>query len=148
MVRNGYSMVELVVVVLILAVLTCLAVPRLRFDAVGKVDAEAVARRISTDLRLARSRAILQATQSPAGCALTMTGSEPYQGYDIVDLRDSTLIASHDLPADVRCTGGRRFEFSPLGGLKEGSDTELQVSSQGRTLTVSVLAATGMVKCL
>jgi type II secretory pathway pseudopilin PulG len=141
-------MVELLVVVLILAVLTCLAVPRLRFDAVSKVNAEAVARRISMDLRLARSRAILQAVQSPAGCALTMTGSEPYRGYDIVDLGDSNVIASHDLPAGVRCTGGRRFEFSSLGELKEGSDTQLQVSSQGRTLTLSVLPATGTVKCL
>jgi type II secretory pathway pseudopilin PulG len=141
-------MVELVVVVLILAVLTCLAVPRLRFDAVSRVNAEAVARRIRMDLRLARSRAILQAVQRPAGCALTMTGSEPYRGYDIVDLGDSSVIASHDLPAGVHCTGGRRFEFSSLGELKEGSDTQVQVSSQGQTLTLIVLPATGTVKCL
>jgi len=96
MARNGHSMVELVVAVLLLAVLTSLAVPRLRFDSVGKMNAEAVARRIGADLRLVRSRAILQATQSPAGCAATMTGSEPYQGYDIVDLGDSSIITSHD----------------------------------------------------
>ncbi len=141
-------MVELVIVVLILAILTCLALPRLRFDVVSKANAGAVARRIGMDLRLARSRAILQAVQSPAGCALTMIGSEPYQRYDIVDLGDSSVIASHDLPAGVRCTGGRRFEFNTLGELKEGSDTQLQVSSQDRTLTLSVLPATGMVKCL
>lgn len=141
-------MVELLVVVLILAVLTCLAAPRLRFDAVSKVNAEAVARRIGMDLRLARSRAILRAVQSPAGCALNMTGSEPYRGYDIVDLDDSSVIASHDLPAGVRCTGGQHFEFNSLGELKEGSDTQLQVSSQGRTLTLSVLPATGTIKCL
>jgi len=148
MVRRGYSMVELLIVVLILAVLTCLAVPRLRFDAVSKVNADAVARRISMDLRLARSRAILQAAQSPAGCALNMIGSEPYRRYDIVDLGHSSVIASHDLPAGVRCTGGQRFEFNPLGELKAGSDTQVQVSSPGRTVTLSVLPATGMVKCL
>jgi prepilin-type N-terminal cleavage/methylation domain-containing protein len=148
MARRGHTLVELIVVVAIIAALTCIAVPRLRFDAVRKAKAEVVAQKITTDLRLARSRAILCATGSPAGCALNMTGSSPYGGYQIVDLSDLSVIAIHAVPADVQCTGGAHFQFDPLGSLKAGSDTQLQVTSEGRTLTITVLPATGMVRCL
>jgi prepilin-type N-terminal cleavage/methylation domain-containing protein len=145
---RGHTLVELIVVVAILAVLTAVAVPRLRFDAVRQARGQIAAQSIATDLRLARSQAILRAINSPAGCALNMTGSQPYDGYEIVDLGDLSVIASHDLPAGVQCTGGTQFQFSPLGGLKEGSDTHLNVTAEGRTTTITVLPATGMVRCL
>jgi prepilin-type N-terminal cleavage/methylation domain-containing protein len=146
--RNGHNLVELVVALAIIGVLTCIAVPRLPLGAVRRARVETAARRVMMDLQLARSRAILQATQSPAGCALTMTGSPPYQAYQLVDLGDARVIASHDLPSGVRCTGGSRFEFDPLGRLKAGSDTQLNVTAEGRMRTITVVPATGMVKCL
>lgn len=148
MARRGHTLVELIVTVAIIAALTCVAVPRLRFDVIKKAKAGVVAEKVATDLRLARSRAVLCATGSPAGCALNMTGLSPYTGYQIVDLSDLSVIATHTLPADVQCTGGAHFQFSPLGSLKVGSDTQLQVASQGRTYTITVLSATGMVRCL
>jgi len=145
---RGHSLIELITVVLIVAVLTCIAVPRLRMTAVRGVRAEAVARKIAADLRLARARAILEPTQRATGCALVMTGSEPYSGYQLVRAGDAGVTAIHALPREVRCTGGRRFEFDSLGALTDGSDAELRVSAEDRTLTITVQRATGMVKCL
>jgi prepilin-type N-terminal cleavage/methylation domain-containing protein len=146
--RCGHTLVELVAVVAILAVLACIAVPRLRLDILNRARAQTVAQEIATDMRLARSRAILQATESPAGCAVNMTGTSPYAGYAIVDLSDLSVIASHTLPVEVQCTGGAHFAFKPLGSLTDDSDTQLQVTSQGRTFTITILPATGMVRCL
>jgi hypothetical protein len=91
-------------------------------------------------------QAITQAATKPAGFALVMTGASPYRSYQIVDLEDSAVVASRDIAADVQCTGGQRFEFGPLGNLKEGSDTQLQVSCGHRTYQLQIVPATGAVK--
>lgn len=145
--RSGHSLVEIVVVVLILSALTWVAVPRLPFGAVTGAQAEGSAARIATALRRARARAIFHAMENPDGFALHVTGSGRECGYQLVDLNDAHVVATHAFPPAVRCTGGRTFEFGPLGNLKEGSDTRLHVSSGKRTLTIVVTPATGRVIC-
>lgn len=146
--RRGHTLVEVIVVVSLLAILAVVAVPRLQWGAVTNSTAEATARKLLTDLRRARSRAILQAANTPEGCALRMMGSSPYDGYEVIELGGSEVIAEHGLPATVRCTGGSVFEFGPLGQLKDGSDTQLAVSGDGKTFVVTVVPATGMVTCV
>jgi prepilin-type N-terminal cleavage/methylation domain-containing protein len=147
MTRPGHSLTEVVVVVFILGILALVAVPRLQWGAVGRADATAVAQKLAMDLRRARAAALLHAAQNPVGYAVVMTGSAGYSGYQIVDLQDSSVVDTHVIAAGVVCTGGRRFEFGPLGCLSDGSDTTLQVSAQGKTRVISIVSATGMVKC-
>ena len=141
-------MVEIVVVVLIVGILACVAVPRLQYGAVRRAEADAIARQLVTDLRRARSQALLNAAQNTSGFGLVMTGASPYSGYQIVDLKDSTVVVSQNIPATVCCVGGQRFEFGVLGSLKDGSDTQLEVSTEGKTFTITIVSATGMVKCV
>lgn len=131
--------------VLILGILACVAVPRLNLGAVSGARTDAVVRRIATDLRRARAQAILEAAANSAGYAVVMSGAEPYSGYQIVSLEDSSVVADCEIPADVQCDGGRRFEFGPLGNLKAGSDTQLNISTEGRTYLVEIVSATGTV---
>jgi len=146
--RSGSSLTELAVVVLILAILACLAVPRLQYGAVHRAEADALAQKLVTDLRLARAQAILHAAENSMGFALVMNGPPGrYDSYEILNLQDATVLAHHDIPASVRCAGGQRFEFGPLGHLKDGSDTQLGVSFQGKTATLTIVPATGMVRC-
>jgi len=146
--RSGHTLAELVVVVLVVAVLACIAVPRLQFATVHRANADIMARTLATDLRRARAAAILYAAENTDGFAVVMNGApDRYTGYEIVNLKDSDVLKHHEIPAAVCCSGGGRFEFGPLGNLKEGSDTQLQVSSEGRTSTITVVPATGMVKC-
>ena len=76
-----------------------------------------------------------------------MTGSAPYSGYEIVNLDDSAIVDSATVDADVSCTGGSTFDFGPLGNLLIGSDNQLIVSGGGKSFTISVMSATGTVKC-
>jgi len=133
-------------VVLILGILACVAVPRLNLAAVAGTKTDAVVQRIATDLRRARANAIQQAAWNPTGFAVVMTGGSPYTGYNLIDLSSSEVIEASSIPDDVRCSGGQRFEFGPLGSLCSASDTRLQITSAGRDYVIEVVPATGAVK--
>ncbi|MBN2130820.1 MAG: hypothetical protein JW741_15060 [Sedimentisphaerales bacterium] len=146
--RGGHSLSEIVVVVLIIGVMACVAVPRLQWGAVDGTSADGVARKLATDLRRARAAALLEAAQNPTGFAVVMTGPPGrYAGYQIVNLQDSAVVDRHEIPDPVRCTGGGRFEFGPLGNLADGSDTTIRISGGGTVCTITIVSATGAVKC-
>ncbi len=142
---DAHTLVEVITVVLILAILAAVAVPRINFAAVGGVRGDAAVRQIATDLRRTRANAILDAARNPKGFALVMTDGGPSDGYEIVDLHDSAVTATCKIPEGVRCSGGQRFEFGPLGNLTGGSDTELRITTDARTYTVEIIPATGAV---
>jgi type II secretory pathway pseudopilin PulG len=146
MTREGHTLVECITVVLILAALAFIAVPRLNLGAVWGAQTEAGVRQLATDRRRTRMYAIVPAADNPTGYALVMNGASPYREYQIVDLHDSTVVASDNMPANVRCTGRQSFEFGPLGNLTDGSDTRVRIHSQSRAYTLEIVPATGMVK--
>ena len=140
---RGHTLVEVITVVLILSIMACVAVPRLNFAGVSGARADAVVQQITTALRRARAHAVLRAAENPAGFALVMNGAAPYIGYQIVSLQDSSVIADSDIPDEVACSGGQRFEFGPLGNLLSGSDTELRIATEGRVFYIQVEPLTG-----
>jgi prepilin-type N-terminal cleavage/methylation domain-containing protein len=142
---HGHTLVEVVTVVLVISILACIAVPRLNFGAVWGARADAMAERLATDLRHTRALAIAHAAENPAGFALVMSDSEPCHGYRIINRRSQAIVATCDIPAGVRCTGGRRFEFGPLGNLQTGSDTDVQIRTEGKIYRLEVVPATGAV---
>lgn len=144
--KKAFSLAELVLVVLILGILALVAVPRLQFATLRRQKADTVARKIATDLRLTRRLAVGNAALNVSGYALNMTGSSPYSGYKIVNLDNDEVIESHTIDSDVSCTSGSTFEFGPLGNLLPGSDTQLQVSAEGKVYTLTVISATGAVQ--
>jgi len=142
---NAHTLVELIVIVVILGVLACIAVPRLQFATVYRKQADTVARKIVTDLRRTRRLAISDAATNTNGFALNRTGLT----YQIVDLSDGTTIPNGTFSIDPKifCSGGTSFQFGTLGNLKTGSDSQLTVSAQGKTFTISIIPATGMIQC-
>ena len=136
---------EVVTVVLVLSILACVAVPRLNFGAVWGARADALVERLAMDLRHTRALAITHAGRSPEGFALAMDGSEPYDSYQIIDEHGPAAVTTCTIPAGVRCSGGRRFEFGPLGNLQTGSDTRLQIRTQDKTYLLEIVPATGAV---
>jgi len=145
--RTAYSLVELIVVVVFLGIIAAIAVPRLNFSTISKQNADNTAWKIVTVLRRTRSLAISNAANNTAGFALNMTGSVPYTGYEIQNLDTSVTIDSRSIDSGINCAGGSQFQFGPLGNLLDGSDNQLVISASGKTLTLDITAATGMIKC-
>ena len=145
--KAGFTFVELALVVIFISIFAAISIPRLHYGAIAKQKADCTARKIVTDLRRTRTLAISDAAGNTDGFALNMTGSSPYTGYEIVNLNTEETVDSHTIDSDVSCTGGDEFQFGPLGNLLSGSDTELTVSASGKTFTITITSATGMVKC-
>lgn len=144
--KRAFSLVELVLMVIFVGILAAVAVPRLNFSAVSKQKADAAAGKIVTDLRRVRRLAISDAATNTAGFALKMTGSAPFAGYTIENLDTAATVDSHMIDSAVSCAGGSAFNFGPLGNLLGGSDTQLTVSASGKTFTITITTATGMIK--
>jgi len=145
--RTGYSLIELVIIVVFIGIIAAIAVPRLNLSATSRLKADALAGKIVTDLRRSRRLAISDAAVNPSGFTLNMTGGAPYGGYEIKNLQTSETIDSHSIDSNISCNGGENFQFGPLGNLKASSDTQLVISDSGKTFTITITPATGTVKC-
>ncbi len=145
---KGYSVVELIIVVLFIGIFATIAVPRINIATVSKQKVDTVARKIVIDLRRTRTMAVSNAATNTSGFALNMTGSSPYSAYEIEDLSTSTVVDTHSFDSVIGCSGGANFQFGPLGSLITGSDSSLTVTTTGRSFTITITSATGMVKCV
>ena len=146
--KKAFSLVELILIVIFLGILAAVSMPRLSSAGILKQRADCQARKIVTDLRRTRVLAISDAANNTSGFALSMVGSAPYTAYEIINLNTVTAVDSHTINPAVSCTGGANFRFGPLGNLLSGSDTELSVSAPGKVFTITIVPATGMVRCV
>jgi len=146
--NKAFSLVELVIIVLFLSILAAVALPRMNFALISKQKAETLAIKIVTDLRRTRSLAILNAANNTDGFELNMKGPViGYTTYTIENLDTRDTLDTHTIDSAIKCTGGKDFEFGPLGNLLTGSDTQLTVSAEGKTVTITIIPATGTIKC-
>ena len=146
---RAFSFVEMIIIVLFLGIFAAISVPRLNRAAISKNRAQAVARKIVADLRLTRRLAITDAANNTMGFELKMVGTVPYTSYKIENVKTLATVATHiiDSGVGISCPTGIRFIFGPLGNLKVGSGTEIIVSAEGKSFTITVVQATGTVKC-
>ena len=145
--KRAFTLIEVILVVLFLGIMAAIAIPRLSLSTLSEQKADCLAQKIVTDLRRTRRLAISNAADNTAGFRMNMTGSSPYTGYDIVDANSAETVDSHTIDSAVSCTGGNEFRFGPQGNLLSGSATQLVISAGGKTFTIDVTSATGMVKC-
>ena len=145
--KRAFTLIEVILVVLFLGIMAAIAIPRLSLSTLSKQKADCLAQKVVTDLRRTRRLAISDAAGNTAGFRMNMTGSSPYTGYDIVDANSAETVDSQTIDSSVSCTGGNEFRFGPQGNLLSGSATQLVISAGGKTFTIDVTSATGMVKC-
>ena len=144
---RAFTFVELILVVFFIGIFAAICLPRLNFAIISKQKADCLAKKIVTDLRRTRSLAICEAANNSNGFALTMTGSAPYSGFAIVNLDTAATVDSYTIDPSVSCSGGADFEFGPLGNLLSGSDNQLTVAGNGKSFTITIISATGLIKC-
>jgi len=144
--KTAFSLVELIIIVGFLGILAVIAVPRLNFAIISKQKAEALAWKIATDLRLTRRLAISDAVNNVKGYELKFVNGT----YEIENVNTHATVASYPIDSDVSvvCPTGSRFIFSTMGNLEPGSGTGINVSAEGKSFTITFLAATGTIKCV
>lgn len=145
-IRAGFGLVEALMVVLFIGVLAVVTVPKLNLAVISKHKAEATAKKFVTDLRRTRRLAISDAPTNEDGFAIEMVGSDPYTGYEIVNEKTNLPVDSHKIDPAILCSGGQKFTFGALGNLTS-SYTQITFSAEGKTFTITITAATGLVKC-
>ena len=141
-------MVELLLMVIIFGILALIAMPRFNYAIVRQCKAEAAAKEIVSDLCLTRRLAISDAANNNVGFELTMLGGGPYTGYEIENSDTLATVASYAIDSDVVCSGDNSFQFEPLGNLEAGGNGQLTVSAEGKVFTITIIQATGTVKCV
>ena len=144
---KAYSLVELIIVVLFIGILATISVPRIDFAIISKQKVDTVAQKIVADLRRTRRLAIADAADNSTGFEMNMIGSVPYSGYEIENLDTHQIVDSLTIESDISCTGGNNFIFGPMGNLT-GSDFQLDVAAEGKSFTITITVATGMIKCV
>ena len=145
--HKAYSLAELILVVLFIGILATVAVPRINFAIISKQKVDTFAEKVVTDLRRTRRLAISDAANNSKGFEMKMTGSQPYSGYEIKSHDTHDIVDSFTIDSDISCTGHDNFRFGPMGNLTD-TGFQLQVAAQGRSFTITIVPATGMVKCV
>jgi len=137
-IRAGFTVIELVLTVAVLAILVSIVIPRIGWGAMGKVQAETAARQFSDYLKLARSLAITHASTNGTGYNVVLSSNQPYT-YSLNNAATSVVVKGPiALPAGVSRSGDRTYLFTPLGTLSVSHELSVQFSKSGDTTVVSV----------
>ncbi len=136
--RMGFALVELILTVALLAILVGIVIPRVGWDAMGKVQAETAARQFSSYLKLARSLAITHASSNSEGYKVVLSSAGPYT-YTLSNADTSEVIKGPvALPEGVARSGDRTYQFTPLGNLSVSRELSVRFSKSGDTTIVTV----------
>lgn len=139
-VRTGFTLVELILAVAVLAILVSIVIPRAGWGTMGKIQAETAARQFSDYLKLARSLAITHASSNSSGYKVVLSTSQPYT-YSLINADTSDVIKGPvALPEGVARSGDRTYQFTPLGTLSVSRELSVQFSKSGDTTVVTVTA--------
>ena len=148
--KTAFSFVELIIIVVFLGIFAFIAVPRFDYAIISRQKADTTARKIVTDLRLTRSLAVSDAANNTQGFELKMVGIVPYHKYEIENTKTKATFAAHTIDSDISISTptGIRFIFGPLGNLTPGSASQMIVSAEGRSFSITINRATGTIKCV
>ena len=138
MLKKGYTLLEILFVVIVLAILAGIAIPRLGVGLSTKMKVKTAAQRLVSDLRYTRRLAIT----NNQDYRLSVDSSE--NDYTIYDSGDTQVGATKNIDSDITISADKDFIFESLGNASVSSDTDISLSSNGNQADITVTTATGM----
>ncbi|MBU0683440.1 MAG: GspH/FimT family pseudopilin [Candidatus Omnitrophota bacterium] len=136
---RGYSLIELLFIVIVVAVLAAVAIPRLGVPYIKKAKLRVVARGMLSSLRYARSLAIT----NDENYRLNVNSSA--KEYKIYDSANVQIGNTQTIDPIITINADKDFIFEPLGNASSSSDTTVSLSAEGTQITITVTTATGRV---
>ena len=141
---RGMTLIEVIMVMVIIAILAAVVIPRAGFDISPKASVEGAAYMIASDIRYVQECAMAnRASKSVAfvsgGSTYTFPATVP---------STSNLDPSGRLPSGVTIGTTVTITFNSLGEPIPGGGGSVTVSGSGQTRTISVVNYTGKVSIL
>ena len=135
--RYGFTMIEMMFVILIVAVLAGLALFRINIGGMTKTKLVDGAQRIVGDLRYTRSLAITN------GAQYKLIVDQDNDEYAIYDSDDDQIGLTKTVDSEITLSGNTEFIFELLGNASSGEN--LSLSAGGEQYDITIVAATGMI---
>jgi type II secretory pathway pseudopilin PulG len=132
---NGISLIEFILVMVIIAILTAVIIPRVGFDTPTRVSVEGGAHMVASDIRYAQECAMATRTSK----TITFSGGNSYSFTP-----SNNLDPSGQLPSGITASA-LILTFNSLGEPTAGGGGSVTISGSGGTKTVSISNYTGKV---
>lgn len=143
--KNGFSMIELMITVLVLGLLSLVLVP-FSIEAVGKSQLESAARMIASDIRYGEGKAL---TEQRSFKILFVPTNNEYKKYFDKDNRNKYVRVK--MPGRIKLSGavfgdeGPEIRFNLRGTVLSGGSVSL-TDNHGNWMFVRVVPVTGRVR--
>lgn len=138
--KNGYTAIEILFVVIVIAVLAAVAIPRLGVSFTVKMKVKTAAHRLTADLRLTRRYAITN--NENYKLSVDAAGKE----YSIYDSTNTQVGITRTIDTSITVSADKNFIFEPMGNSSALSDTGVSLSASGNQWDITLTTATGMVE--
>jgi type II secretory pathway pseudopilin PulG len=142
----GFSIVEMLLVVIIIGILAVVAVPRFSMSSVYTKQDEAFIKTLTADLRKTRMMAIANAADNASGFQLRINTSSP-KSYEIRNLQTSQTVETFPINSRITFTGTTQFSFTTLGALNPATSVQLTVTGEHKVWLFDIYGYTGSAKC-
>jgi prepilin-type N-terminal cleavage/methylation domain-containing protein len=134
---RGITLIELILVILIIAILSAVAIPKVGIDFSQRTSLDGAAYMIASDIRYAQEWAMSTRTSKSVSFA---SGSSTYTFHP-----QGSFDPSGQLPAAVRINQNFMVTFNSLGEPMVGGGGSFSISSGSQTKTIGIINYTGKV---